>query len=124
MKTATALLALLVSSAFAFSPTISRARFGTLSITTLSGQKTPFDHVMTGVVSGLTAFSLATGAFGPLLVQPVHAAESRLIGEIQGSGLIFKVSLVYCCICDAFHASTCLSKHFAFTTGYALGRIL
>jgi len=93
MKTATALLALLVSSAFAFSPTISRARFGTLSITTLSGQKTPFDHVMTGVVSGLTAFSLATGAIGPLLVQPVHAAESRLIGEIQGSGLIFKDTL-------------------------------
>lgn len=88
MKTA-ALLAIVVSSASAFSPS-----FGGVPKTALSSEKNPFfDHAMKGIVTGLTAISLATGAIGPLPVQPVQAAESRLIGEIQGSGLIFKVSI-------------------------------
>ena len=85
------LLTLVVSSTNAFCG-MNKARFGVSQSVTLSAHKNVFDHVlMKGIVTGVTAISLATGVVGPLPILPVHAAESRLIGEIQGSGLIFKV---------------------------------
>jgi hypothetical protein len=87
----TAPLALIVSSACAFCST-RKAGFGASHSVALSAQRNLFDNeVMKGIVTGVTAISFATGVVGPLPILPVQAAESRLIGEIQGSGLIFKV---------------------------------
>jgi hypothetical protein len=91
MKTTAALLlAFVVSSTFAFSP---RFIGGVPKATALSAETNPFfDHARKCFVIGLTAITLANGAMliGPL---PAQAADSRVIGEIQGSGLIFKVSI-------------------------------
>lgn len=87
----TAPLAIIVSSACAFCST-RKASFGVSHSVALSAQRNLFDNeVMKGIVTGVTAISFATGVVGPLPILPVQAAESRLIGEIQGSGLIFKV---------------------------------
>ena len=72
-------------------------------------------QTMTSSLFIMSNVVMMTGSMTPIAIQPAEASESRLIGEIPGSGLVFKDTLnvesfddpkvKVCVLCDKTYAS-------------------